>query len=98
VAAEASADLHGANLVNAMKWLCPEAVFSGIGGNNMARAGVTRFVKSEDMAVVGLAEIFGKFRIHVKAANILKSIFERHRPDLLILIDYPGMGVAAWPG
>lgn len=93
MAAEASADLHGANLVNAMKRLCPEAVFSGIGGNNMARAGVTRFIKSEDMAVVGLAEIFGKFRIHVKAANILKSIFERHRPDLLILIDYPGFNL-----
>jgi len=93
VAAEASADLHGANLVHAIKRVCPETVFSGIGGNNMARAGVTRFIKSEDMAVVGLAEIFGKFRIHVKAANILKSILKRHRPDLLILIDYPGFNL-----
>ena len=93
VAAEASADLHGANLVHAIKRICPEAVFSGIGGNNMARAGVRRFIKSEDMAVVGLAEIFGKFRIHVKAANILKSILKLHRPDLLILIDYPGFNL-----
>ena len=59
----------------------------------MARAGVTRFIKSEDMAVVGLAEIFGKLRIHVKAANILKSILELHPPDLLILIDYPGFNL-----
>jgi lipid-A-disaccharide synthase len=93
VAAEASADLHGANLVLAIKRICPQAVFFGIGGNNMARAGVTRFIKSEDMAVVGLAEIFGKFRIHVKAANILKSILKLHRPDLLILIDYPGFNL-----
>jgi lipid-A-disaccharide synthase len=93
VAAEASADLHGANLVYAIKRLCPEAVFSGIGGNNMGRAGVKRFIASADMAVVGLAEIFGKFRIHIKAANILKSIFKLHRPDLLILIDYPGFNL-----
>jgi len=93
VAAEASADLHGANLVHAMERLCPEVVFCGIGGDNMGRAGVKRFIASADMAVVGLTEIFGKFRIHIKAANILKSIFKHHRPDLLILIDYPGFNL-----
>ncbi len=93
VAGEASGDLHGANLVHAIKRICPEVVFCGIGGNNMARAGVRRFIKSEDMAVVGIAEIFGKFRIHVKAANILKSILKLNRPDLLILIDYPGFNL-----
>ena len=93
VAGEASGDLHGANLVHAMKGLCPDALFCGIGGDQMGRAGVERFVASADMAVVGLAEIFGKFRVHVKAANILKSIFKRSRPDLLILIDYPGFNL-----
>ena len=93
MAAEASADLHGANLVHAMERLCPEVVFCGIGGDNMGRAGVKRFIASADMAVVGLTEIFGKFRIHIKAANILKSIFKHHRPDLLILIDYPGFNL-----
>lgn len=93
MAAEASADLHGANLVHAIKRLCPEVVFCGIGGDNMGQAGVKRFIVSADMAVVGLAEIFGKIRIHIKAANILKSIFKLHRPDLLILIDYPGFNL-----
>ena len=93
VAAEASADLHGANLVHALKRLCPEVIFFGIGGDNMGNAGVKRFIDSADMAVVGLSEIFGKFRIHIKAANILKSIFKLYRPDLLILIDYPGFNL-----
>ena len=93
VAAEASADLHGANLVHAIKRLCPEVMFFGIGGDNMGQAGVKRFIDSADMAVVGLAEIFGKIRIHIKAANILKSIFKLHHPDLLILIDYPGFNL-----
>ncbi|MCP4575775.1 MAG: lipid-A-disaccharide synthase [Deltaproteobacteria bacterium] len=93
MAAEASADLHGANLVHAIKRLRPEALFYGIGGDNMAQAGVKRFIASADLAVVGLSEIFGKIRIHIKAANILKSIFKLHRPDLLILIDYPGFNL-----
>jgi lipid-A-disaccharide synthase len=93
VAGEASGDLHGANLINAIDRLCPEALFCGIGGDRMRQAGVKRFVASSDLAVVGLSEIFGKFRIHVKAANILKFIFERYRPDLLILIDYPGFNL-----
>ncbi len=93
VAGEASGDLHGANLVNAIKRLCPETLFCGIGGDQMGKAGVERFVASRDMAVVGLSEIFGKFRIHVRAANILKSIFKHYRPELLILIDYPGFNL-----
>lgn len=93
VAGEASGDLHGANLVRAIKRLCPEVVFCGIGGDNMGQAGVKCFVSSADLAVVGLTGVFSKFRIHVRAANILKSIFKLHRPDLLILIDYPGFNL-----
>ena len=93
VAGEASADLHGANLVHAMKRLCPEAVFCGIGGDLMAEAGVKCFVSAADLAVVGLTGIFQKFSTHVKAANVLKSILKIYRPDLLILIDYPGFNL-----
>ena len=93
VAGEASADLHGANLVHAMKRLCPGAVFCGIGGDNMAQAGVKCFVSSADLAVVGLTGVFSKFRTHVKAANVLKSILKIYCPDLLILIDYPGFNL-----
>ncbi|EFK11635.1 lipid-A-disaccharide synthase [delta proteobacterium NaphS2] len=93
VAGEASADLHGANLVHAMKRFCPEAVFCGIGGDLMAEAGVKCFVSAAELAVVGLTGIFQKFNTHLKAANALKSILKTHRPDLLILIDYPGFNL-----
>ena len=93
VAGEASADLHGANLAHAMKRFCPEAVLCGIGGDLMAEAGVKCFVSAADLAVVGLTGIFQKFNTHAKAANILKAILKTHRPDLLILIDYPGFNL-----
>ena len=59
----------------------------------MAKAGVRCFVDSGDMAVVGLTEVFGKLKTIIRASNILKSVLEKHRPDLLILIDYPGFNL-----
>ena len=93
MAGEASGDLHGANLVKALRRLCPGVVCCGIGGDRMSRAGVKCFVSAADLAVVGLTGVLEKFRTHVKAANILKSILKTHRPDLLILIDYPGFNL-----
>ena len=89
VAAEASADLHGSNLVKAMKTSCPGVIFCGIGGNNMKQAGVKILVSSSDMAVVGLTEVLQRFHTIFRAANKLKATLKTHHPDLLILIDYP---------
>jgi len=89
VAGEASADLHGSNLVKAMKASCPGVSFCGIGGANMKQAGVKILVSSSDMAVVGLTEVVQRLHTIFRAANKLKAILKAHHPDLLILIDYP---------
>lgn len=89
VAGEASADLHGSNLVKAMKASCPGVTFCGIGGTNMKQAGVKILVSSSDMAVVGLTEVLQKLHTIFRAANKLKATLKIHHPDLLILIDYP---------
>ena len=89
VAGEASADLHGSNLVKAMKASCPGVAFCGIGGNNMQQAGVKILVSSSDMAVVGLTEVLKKIHTIFRAASKLKTTLKTHHPDLLILIDYP---------
>ena len=89
VAGEASGDLHGSHLVKAIRDSHPDVVFWGIGGNNMAQAGVKILVSSSDMAVVGLTEVLHKLHTIVKAANKMKSALKNLHPDLLILIDYP---------
>jgi len=89
VAGEASADLHGSNLVKAMKASCPGVAFCGIGGTNMKQAGVKILVSSSDMAVVGLTEVLQRLHTIFRAANKLKATLKTHHPDLLILIDYP---------
>jgi lipid-A-disaccharide synthase len=89
VAGEASADLHGSNLVRAVKALDPAVKFSGIGGEKMRRAGVKILFSAADMAVVGLTEVFGRLFTIFRASNKLKSILKNGHPHLLILIDYP---------
>jgi lipid-A-disaccharide synthase len=89
IAGEASGDLHGANLVKAVQRMDPEAGFVGIGGENMAGAGVEIVVPSDDMAVVGVTEAIPKVMTVYGAAKRIKSILKNQRPALLVLIDYP---------
>ena len=89
VAGEASGDLHGSNLVLAMKGWDSAIRFRGIGGKKMENAGVNILTSASDMAVVGLTEVLPKLYTIIKTYFRLKNLLKRDRPDLLILIDYP---------
>jgi lipid-A-disaccharide synthase len=93
VAGEASADLHGSNLVRAMKDLDPGIAFWGIGGQRMEREGVKILTPSSEMAVVGLTEVLPRLRTIVGTYLTLKRMLKKGRPDLLILIDYPDFNI-----
>jgi lipid-A-disaccharide synthase len=93
VAGEASAELHGSNLVRAMKDLDCRLAFWGVGGRMMEEAGVKILVPSADLAVVGLTEVFSRWRTIFKAYFQLKAILKHRSPDLLILIDFPDFNI-----
>jgi lipid-A-disaccharide synthase len=93
IAGEASADLHGSNLVKAMKRMDPGIAFWGIGGERMRQAGVRILIAASDMAVMGLTEVLPRLRTIARAATILKTVLREKRPDLLILIDYPEFNI-----
>lgn len=93
VAGEASADLHGSNLVRAMKELDPEITFRGVGGQRMEREGVKILTPSSEMAVVGLTEVLPRIRTIFGTYLALRRILKKDRPDLLILIDYPDFNI-----
>ena len=94
VAGEASGDLHGANLVKAMKKMDRDILFQGIGGDRMVIAGVDIAAHSSQMAVVGLTEVFSKSNIILSTYFQLRSILKNEQPDLLIVIDYPGFNIS----
>jgi lipid-A-disaccharide synthase len=89
VAGEASGDLHGGNLVRAMRRIDPGLSFYGVGGKRMQSAGVELLADAADMAVVGLTEVAFKLGTILRVMRRLKASLAERRPDLVILIDYP---------
>ena len=93
VAGETSGDLHGSNLVKKMKEIDPKLNFIGMGGHRMQDAGVENVFNIDDLDIVGISEIFrGIFKIK-KRFNKLCEIMDKERPELVILIDYPGFNL-----
>jgi lipid-A-disaccharide synthase len=89
VAGEASGDLHGAHLMEAIQHVDPKVQFFGVGGRGMERMGMELLYRSESLSVVGITEVLFKLRLIVKALRDLKGSLLRERPDLVILIDFP---------
>ncbi|MCX7635288.1 MAG: lipid-A-disaccharide synthase [Syntrophales bacterium] len=89
VAGEASGDLHGAQLVTAMKNIVPALTFYGVGGERLRNAGVRLMAHAADMAVVGLTEVIAKLPKILAVRQHLQASFTTEKPALVILIDYP---------
>lgn len=94
IAGEASGDLHGANLIKAFRELAPfEISFSGIGGELMKKQGLRTLYDASLLSVVGLTEILREIRHIYSAYSLVKRHLKSKRPDLLVLIDYPGFNL-----
>jgi lipid-A-disaccharide synthase len=93
VAGEASGDLHGSYLVEAMKEMAPSISFYGIGGDKMQQAGVKLLANASDLAVMGLIEVFSRLKFILGVMGALRRSLQSERPDLVILIDYPGFNL-----
>jgi len=89
VAGEASGDLHGANLVQAMRSQEPSLRFCGMGGQALREAGVELLCDAAKLAVVGLVEVLSHLGDILRARRALIERMRARRPALLILIDYP---------
>jgi lipid-A-disaccharide synthase len=89
VAGEASGDLHGSHLVQAIQSIDPDIEFYGVGGEGLKKAGMRLLHHSQSLSVVGITEVFVKLRSILKALRTLKRSLEWEKPDLIILIDFP---------
>jgi lipid-A-disaccharide synthase len=93
IAGEASGDLHGSNLVSALKVLLPHARFSGMGGSRMRKAGVETLFGIERMGAVGVIEVLGDFGHYYKVYRELMKEIASCQYDAVILIDYPTLNL-----
>ena len=89
VAGEASGDLHGGDLVAALKRQDPSLKIFGVGGPALRAAGMQTLVDSATIAGMGLVEARDKVGALIRTYHQLKHILQTDPPDLLILIDFP---------
>jgi lipid-A-disaccharide synthase len=89
VTGEASGDLHGAHLMEAVHRINPGIQFSGMGGEALKKAGMNLLYPNQSLSVVGITEVLLKLKAIRKTLHGLKQFLEREQPDLLILIDFP---------
>ena len=89
IAGEASGDMHGAKLAQAIKNLSRDVFLFGVGGHAMQKEGVRLLVDAETISVVGITEVFSKLPTIYRAMTTVKKALGRLNPDLLILIDFP---------
>ena len=93
IAGEASGDLHGANLMKALKVEDFDADFRFFGGDLMKAQGGKLAKHYADMAYMGFVEVVLNLRTIFKNMKQAKADVLAHRPDVLILIDFPGFNL-----
>jgi lipid-A-disaccharide synthase len=93
VTGEVSGDIYGGLLAADMRKLDPGIELSGVGSDKMEEAGVSLFLDSNEIAVVGFWEAIARLPKLRRILHSLQDRIRRERPDLLILIDYPGMNL-----
>ncbi|MGE4518080.1 MAG: lipid-A-disaccharide synthase [Desulfobacteraceae bacterium] len=93
VCGESSGDLHGSYLVSELFKIRPDYDIFGIGGKLMRRAGFSAFLKSEDLSFMGLTDVIANLRVISSAKKTAQHAIKDIKPDLLILIDYPGFNL-----
>ena len=94
VAGESSGDLLGARLIESLRARFPDASFSGVGGPQMAAAGMDLWYPAERLSVMGLVEVLR----HLPGLLALRrDVYKRtlqQSPDVFIGIDAPDFNLA----
>ena len=90
IAGEASGDLHGSNLMKGIHTEDPNAEIRFWGGDLMAQAGGEIVRHYKEGAVMGFVEVIAKARKLLANVSFCKKDILDWRPDVVILIDYPG--------
>ncbi|MDX2129722.1 MAG: lipid-A-disaccharide synthase [Chloroherpetonaceae bacterium] len=93
LAGEASGDLHGAGVINELKKTHPNVHFFGVGGTLLKEAGVACIYQASEISFMGFTEIARHFLFLRRVLRELKRAIKTERPDVALLIDYPGMNL-----
>lgn len=98
IAGEASGDLHGSNLIKQIHAKDTTASIHCWGGELMQEAGAELIKHYRDLAFMGFAEVIKNLPTIFKNIKFCKQDILNFKPDVLVLIDYPGFNlrIAEW--
>jgi lipid-A-disaccharide synthase len=98
VSGEASGDMHGANLITAIKERDKEAQFAFFGGDKMHEASGTEPINhNKNRAFMGIWEVVKNLGTIKKALKECKKSIASFSPDAVIFVDYPGFNLKIAP-
>ncbi len=87
---EASGDEHAAMLIRELKSRNPDCECVGYGGEEMEAAGCRIIFPLTTMAVMGIVKVLPMIGKFFRLAFQAERYFREHRPDAVVLIDFPG--------
>ncbi|MFS8138082.1 MAG: lipid-A-disaccharide synthase [Thermomonas sp.] len=93
-AGETSGDQLGAGLIFELRKRFPDAVFAGIGGDGMRRAGMETWFDASELAVMGLAEVLAHLPRLLRLRRTFRQRVLDWKPDVFIGIDAPDFNLA----
>jgi lipid-A-disaccharide synthase len=91
--ADASGDMHGAALVEALRKRASDLDVFGLGGDELGRAGFRPIVAQSEIAIAGLTEVLGRAPRVLGAYARLRRALDVERPDLAVFIDSPDLNL-----
>ena len=93
LAGESSGDVLASNLINQLSEQASDITFSGMGGRLMKEAGAHLIVDNSELDIIGFTEIISKLPLIRRAYKAIKQHILSTRPELVILVDYPGFNL-----
>jgi lipid-A-disaccharide synthase len=90
IATEESGDRLGANLMKVLRQRLGGAVlFEGVGGQSMAREGLTSIFPIEELSIMGLAAVVKQLPMILRRIREIATAVAQASPDILVIIDSP---------
>jgi len=93
VSGEASGDLHGANLIKALKKEYANLTIRAWGGDLMQNEGAEIIKHYRNLAFMGFVEVVKNLKTIFNNLTFCKEDILKFKPDAIILIDYPGFNL-----
>jgi lipid-A-disaccharide synthase len=93
IAGEPSGDLYAGRVVAELRKKNPALDIFGIGGDNMISNGLHALYHINQLSFMGIVEVVKNLSLIKEVLNNVTEEIKRKRPDVLVLVDYPGFNL-----